>query len=112
MSTETNTETNEVIEQAPAAAPAAPARPDLGGAILTQIAVNEAGVDVYLRVPSNAQMADGRPVPDKVYRQEYRVTDGKLLELRLVEGVHQPAMLIPEQVYFPGDVPAEGVNKG
>ena len=59
-------------------------------------------IEVVFRESSNAMYACNppRPVPDKVWKEVYSVEDGVITKTQTIEGKHEPANYINENISF------------
>jgi hypothetical protein len=72
--------------------------------VLIGVEVDPAGLFInhIYRVPSNKMYANGMPMPDEVYKEQYVVgPDLTTIELReVITGEHTPGYYVPEQITF------------
>lgn len=59
-------------------------------------------IEVVFRDPSNSMYACNppRPVPDKVWKEIYRVEDGVINKVQTIRGTHTPANYVNEDISF------------
>lgn len=60
------------------------------------------GVDIVYREKSNTMFLSNppQPCPDKIWKEQWRIIDGKLQLSKTVKGFHTPAKNIPETIIF------------
>ncbi len=70
--------------------------------IILKVEAFSYGVDVIYKEPSNQTYCCNppRPVPDRIYKLEYRIEDGKLVLKAIVEGKYSPPQYVPESYEF------------
>lgn len=73
-----------------------------GTAEIVSVEIYDQGAVVTLRERSNAMYATNppRPMPDRVWREIFRLENGEFRKVETQDGIHKPASYQPEELLF------------